>query len=154
MEVNLKKAKEVYDSLCEELTGMGLRYKKVEEDLALTLAGTGDDIPMEFVIKVDADRQLVRLMSMLPFTVPEEKYGDIAAAVCQTNYRLADGSFDLHLNRGKIMFKMTSSFRNSLISGELLKYMIQCAIFTVDKYNDQYLMITKGALTLDKFLNG
>lgn len=151
-EKELKLAKEAYDTLCNTLDEMKWRYDKDEDKLILHLGISGEDIPMEFIVHCDADRQLIRLMSFLPFKISEEKRVEGAIATCHANYLLADGSFDYNLGDGTIIFRMTSSFRESLVGDELFHYMIHVACITVDKYNDQFLMISKGNLSITDFI--
>ena len=151
-EKELKHAKEVYDTLCNTLDGMKLRYGKDEDKLIIHLGMNGDDIPMDFIIHCDADRQLIRLMSFLPFKISEEKRIDGAIATSYANFLMADGSFDYNLGDGSILFRMTSSFRESLVGEDLFMYMIHIACVTVDEYNDQFLMISKGNLTIADFI--
>ena len=151
-EKELKLAKEAYDTLCNTLDEMKWRYDKDEDKLILHLGISGEDIPMEFIVHCDADRQLIRLMSFLPFKISDAKRVEGAIATCHANYLLADGSFDYNLGDGTIIFRMTSSFRESLVGDELFKYMIHVACITVDKYNDQFLMISKGNLSITDFI--
>jgi len=151
-EKELKLAKEAYDTLCNSLDEMKWRYSKDEDKLIIHVGISGEDIPMEFIIHCDADRQLIRVMSFLPFKISEDKRVEGAIATCHANYRLADGSFDYNLGDGSIIFRMTSSFRESLVGDELFKYMIHVACATVDKYNDQFLMISKGNLSITDFI--
>lgn len=149
--VNLKKAKEVFNSLCEMLDGKDGRYEKHEDDLVVTFIVGGDDIPMQFIMNVDAERELVRLISPIPVTFDDDKRIEGAIATSQVNYRLADGSFDYDFRGGKVFFRMTSSFRDSLISQKLLEYMMMCAAFTVDEYNDKFFMLAKGQMPIEEF---
>ena len=151
-EKELKRAKDAFDKLCETLDEMNWHYKKDEEALVVRLGVEGDDFPMEFLISMDAERQLIRIASLLPFKMSEEKHIDGALATSFANYRLADGSFDYNPTDGRIIFRMTSSFRESLIGKELLKYMIDTACLAVDKYNDQFFMISKGVLKIEDFV--
>ncbi|HIS35795.1 TPA: hypothetical protein IAC10_04100, partial [Candidatus Scatousia excrementigallinarum] len=43
-------------------------------------------------------------------------------------------------------------FIDSLISEDLLLYMVACACYTVDDYNDKLLMVAKGMLPIDQFI--
>lgn len=65
---------------------------------------------------------------------------------------MADGSFDFDLSDGSITFRMTASFRESQIGEGLIQYMISCACVMVDKYNDQFLAIDKGVLSITDFI--
>ena len=141
-EKQLKVAKEAYETLCSTLDSMKFNYKRDDDKLMVFFGVSGEDIPMEFIVHCDADRQIIRLMSFLPFKMNEDKRIDGAVATCQVNYLLADGSFDYNVGDGTIIFRMTSSFRASLVGTELFKYMFQVAWSTVDKYNDQFMMIS------------
>ena len=91
--------------------------------------------------------------------MPEDKRVEFALAVCAANYTLIDGSFDYNIRNGKILFRMTSSYRGGIFSENLIfitkdmfKYMIAVAISTVEKYNDKFLMIAKGRMTIQQFI--
>lgn len=147
----LKNAKNVYNTLCEMLDDIKFHYEKHEEDLVVTFTVTGDDLPMRFVLNVDAERELIRLISPIPVVFEGEKRLDGAIATCQVNYRLADGSFDYDYKAGKILFRMTSSFMDSLISKDLFEYMVAVSSHTIDEFNDKFLMLAKGALSVKDF---
>lgn len=150
-EKKLKNAQSVYKALCEMLDEKDFHYEKHEEDLTITFSMRGEDMPMQFVVNIDAGRELVRLLSPVPVIFDEEKRVEAAIATCQINYRLADGSFDFDFKSGRVLFRMTSSFTDSLISKELFLYMLACASYTVDEYNDKLLMLAKGAIPVDEF---
>ncbi len=146
-----KNADAVFKTLCEMLDDRHWKYEKRPEDLVVHFIVGGDDIPMEFVIYVDPDKELVRMLSQLPFAFSEEKRVEGAIATCQATFRLVDGSFDYDYKTGGILFRLTSSFRGSLISKEMLAYMVDCSCFTIDQYNDKFLMLDKGVLTIEDF---
>lgn len=150
-EKKLKKAKQLYLSLCEKLDEMKLHYDRHEADLVITFTMRGDDIPMQFVLNIDADRQLIRLLSLLPVKFEGDKRVEACIATSQVNYNLADGSFDFDYESGSVLFRMTSSYVDSLISKDLFAYMIAIASFTVDEYNDKFLMLSKGMIPLKDF---
>lgn len=145
-------AKEAFDTLCKTIDNIGWKYNKAEDELRIMFGVGGDDIPMNFVIIVDADRQLIRILSLLPFEMNSDKRVEGAVATCVINYLLADGSFDFDIETGHIMFRMTSSFKESLLGEELFKYMVSIACFTVDKYNDQLCDLNDGKITLAEFI--
>ena len=113
----------------------------------------GDDLPMEIIIRVDVKRQLVSLLSQMPFAVPENRRTALAVAVSTANSGIVDGSFDFNYVSGKIIFRMTSSYRESLIGKELLAYMLMCSCYTIDEYNDKFLMIAKNNMSYDEIVN-
>lgn len=141
-----------YNTLCDALDARNWRYSKNEEKLAVSFGVNGDDLPMEFVIIVDEKRQLVRLMSMLPFKMPEDKRLDGAIATMVASFGMVDGSFDHNLEDGTIMFRMTASFRESKLGQGLFAYLIDCSCAMIDRYNDKFFAISKGMMTIQEFL--
>lgn len=152
-ENKIKQAKTVYNTLCKALDSKKWKYQGHPEDMVVTFTSTGDDIPMEFVVFIDSDRQLVRMLSRLPFKFPEDNRVDGAVATSYINYKLADGSFDYDYSTGEVTFRLTATFIDSLISEDLLLYMVACACYTVDDYNDKLLMVAKGMLPIDRFIS-
>ena len=145
-------AKIVYEDLCAALDRRKWPYQKHEEDLVVTFGVASDDLPMNFVLAVDAERQLLRLFSKLPFTVPEDKRMDLAIATCVASNKLADGSFDYDIATGRIVFRLTASFRESKIGDGLFEYLVGCSSVTVDAYNDKFLALSKGFISINDFI--
>ena len=152
-EKKLKSAQNVYKTLCAMLDEKELKYEKHEDDLVVTFFLGGDDIPMQFVLNVDSERQLIRLLSPIPVTFEGDKCKEAAIAACQVNYRIADGSFDFDYKKGRILFRMTSSYIDSLISKDVFEYMVAVASYTVDEYNDKFFMLAKGQIPLEVFFD-
>ena len=152
-EENMKWAKDVFSTLVKMLDAKDWKYSKDEENLVIKSGVKGDDLPIDFIVAVDAERELVRFMSKLPFNMPEEKRIDGAIAVCVANNGMVNGNFDYDINDGEIIFRLVSSFKSgSILSEELFNYMIMVSAFTVDRYNDKFFMIAKGALTIQQFI--
>ena len=102
---------------------------------------------MDIRIEVDAERLLIILMSDMPFTVPEDRRTALAVAVSCANYGIVDGSFDYNYLTGHIVFRLTSCYRDSLIGKDLLEYMLYCSCYTIDHYNDKFLMVAKSDMS-------
>lgn len=151
-ENQINQAEIAFDTLCETLNEMGWTYGK-EDRFTIETGAAGDDIPMILKITIDPDRQLISLLSPFEFTVPEEKRIEVAAAICAINYMLVDGNFDYNVGNGRIIFRITSSIINSLVSKEVFKYLILVSCKTIDDYNDKLLLLSKGEITLESFLN-
>lgn len=148
----IENAMKVYESLCEAIDKRGWKYEKDEEQLLVHFGVSGDDIPMQFVLIVDIERQLIRLMSPLPFTMCESKRMEGAIATCTASFGMVDGSFDYDITEGTIIFRLTASFRESLIGDGLFQHMISCSCFMVDKYNDLFLALDKGIISIADFI--
>ena len=142
----------VYNKLCEAIDNREWKYERDDERLFVKFTVNGDDIPMDFIIVTDIKRQLIRLVSFLPFKFPEDKRVEGAIATCAATYGLADGSFDFDISDGSVAFRLTASFRESEIGEKLLQYMISCACAMVDKYNDKFLLLCKGIMSISDFM--
>ena len=141
----------VYDTICKMFDDMNYHYEKKEAELVINCKVQGDDIPMDIIFVVLADRQIVQLISPMPFRVAEDKRVDVALAATMVNDRLVDGSFDFNLNNGRIAFRLTASYIESILGKELFEYMLMVSATTIDAYNDKFLMIAKGMLSLEQF---
>jgi len=151
-ETNNKSAKLVYQTLCEALDERGWNYNKEEEKLLVHFGVRGDDLPINFIIFVDEKRDILRLLSPMDYKFPEDKRVEGACATCVASYCMANGNFDYDLSDGRVSFRINTYFKGSLLSKNLINYMISCACAMVDKYNDKFLMIGKGMLSLADFI--
>lgn len=149
----LERAQKVYGTMCSTLDSHEWHYKKDEEKLSIDCGAQGEDLPMEITIKVDAERQLILLLSHLPFVISEDKRLDVAIAVSAVNDKLVDGSFDYNIADGHMFFRMTSSFIESEIGNELFTYMLMVSCHTIDEYNDKFLMLGKGMMSIEDFIS-
>lgn len=149
---NLQHAQAAYATLCQALDDHNWHYEKDLEKMTIRCEAHGDDLPMSILIRVDPNRQLATLYSFLPFNANEDKRLDMAVAVSVINDRLVDGSFDYDIESGRIVFRMTSSFLESVLSKEVFSYMLFCSCQTIDDFNDKLLMLGKGMVDLNKFL--
>lgn len=151
-DVNMAKAREVFEGIVSMLDTRDWKYEKFEDDLLIRSGIKGDDLPVEFILFVKPQNQVVQFISKLPFNIPEDKRVDAAIAVSVANYGLVDGSFDYDINDGEIRYRLTSSYRDSYLSHDLFEYMIMCAASTVDQYNDRFFMLAKGMMTIQQFI--
>ncbi len=149
----LARAQKVYQTLCAALDARNWKYKRDEENLRILCSARGDDLPMEINIAVDSNKQLIILLSHLPFIIPEDKRLDVAIATSVVNNKLVDGSFDYDITDGHMFFRMTSSFIESEIGNDLFDYMLMCSCYTIDEYNDKFLMLGKGKMGIEDFLS-
>ncbi len=147
-----KQAQNAFNTLCDMLDDHQWKYHRDDEKLRIECGANGEDLPIDIRITVDADKQLVTLLSQLPFKVPEEDRVMGAVAVSAANYNMVDGNFDYNLASGSIIFRLTSSFRESLVSKDVFEYMLFVSCATIDNYNDKFLMLIKHAMSLEDFI--
>ena len=153
MKEDLKKmGQNMYETICAMYDDKGFHYERHDEDHVITCTVNGDDIPMDILFAVRDERQIVQLLSPMPFRVPEDKRVEMALAITVVNDKLIDGSFDYDLSKGRISFRLTASYIESILGKELFEYMLMVSAATVDEYNDKFLMISKGLLSFDQFL--
>ena len=150
--MDLARAQKVYETLCAALDHDDWHYKKDEEALTIECGARGEDLPMELLVKVDVDRMLVMLLSKIPFQIAEDKRLDVAVAVSVINNMLVDGSFDYDVASGRIFFRMTNSYIESNLGEEMFRYLVYCSCKTIDSFNDKLLMLSKGVLSLEQFI--
>lgn len=151
-EIKMNAAKAVYETICKALDAREWTYDRHEEDMAISFGVNGEDLPMQFIFHVDAERELVRLFSGMPFNMAEDKRIDGAIATCAATYECIDGSFDYDVSNGKIIYRITQSYRSSKLGEAVFQYMISVACTTIDEYNDKFLAINKGYMSIEDFL--
>lgn len=145
-------AKANYAALCKMMDNRGWHYTPDDEKLIITCSFSGEDIPMKFLLHVRADREVVSLVSFLPFKMPEDKRIDGALAVTVANHGMVNGCFDYDLSDGEVMFRLATAFHDTVLSEEVYRYMILVAASTVDRYNDRFLMLAKGKSDIKQFI--
>lgn len=151
-EINMALAKQTYNTLLKAIAENGWHCKQDDDRLCIDFGVNGDDLHMDFHVSIDAERQLVRLLSRLPFRFPKEKFIDGALATSIANYIIcADGSFDFNVLNGDVLFRMTTSYRSSIIASSALVYLVDYACWAVDKVNDKLLMVSNGMMSVEQF---
>lgn len=145
-------AQAAYATLCQALDSKEIRYTSDAEKMILNCVATGDDLPIDITIHIDAGKSLIVLVSRMPFVAPEDKRMELAIAASVLNAKLGNGNLDYDIRTGKMFFRMTNSFFDCQPGTALFLYMLYSAWDIIDECNDKLLMLAKGMLTLDKFL--
>lgn len=146
------RARKVFEDICRMLEKREYKFKTDDERMAIIFSVTGEDIPMDFIFHIIPESQIVRVTSLLPFTVPEEKRVDLAIAACHATSSIIDGSFDFDIENGDMYFRLTASFTETDIGEGLLKYLISYSCFAVDLFNDKLLAVAKGIMSVEDFM--
>jgi hypothetical protein len=94
-EVNMAKAREVFAEIVNMLDTRDWKYEKFEDDLLIRSGIKGDDLPVEFILFIKPENQVVQFISKLPFNMPDDKRVEGAIAVSVANYGLVDGSLTM-----------------------------------------------------------
>ena len=149
---NRTAALHAYTAIRNALDSRKWRYDTDDEQKLAHFTLNTDDLPMQFVIFADEDRQLVRLLSPLSFEMAEDKRVEGVIAACSASYGLTDGCFDYDLSDGKIVYRMATPFHGEKISEEVILYLIDFASAVVDKYNEKFFALNKGYINIEDFL--
>ena len=64
---------------------------------------------------------------------------------------MLNGSFEMDRSDGYIGFKTVVPFMESIISEKVCDYMIRMSCDMVDKFNDKFLALSKGDISLSYF---
>ena len=154
-EQQLQSAERVFNQICNMLNSINFRYDtdRRDEDFRIICTVNGDDIPMKMYILVRPSREVVSLLSPMPFMTPEDKRVEMAMAVAVANYGLIEGTFDYDINDGEIRYRLTASYYQNILSEDYFNHMLQMAAFWIDKYNDRFMMVAKGNMSLQQFID-
>lgn len=150
----MQEAKAVFDSLVNHLNNIHLNFaqEELEDRFVIRFNMSGDDIPMRFFLYVNPNQRIITLHSPQPVTFSGDKLDIGCKAICAINYRLSDGDFQIDVRDGEVLFNMSNSYADSLISDEVFNYMLGMSINIVDEFNDKLLMLSKGLIDLDTLL--
>ena len=149
----MKRARAIYGDLIKMLDKRDWKYNRVDDELTIKSGIATDDFNIEFVVYVDADRELVRYLSRIPVVFPEDKRIEGAIATCVANNGMVNGSFDYNVTNGEIYFKLVASYMSGTeLSADLLENIILVSSAMDDRYNDRFFGLAKGMMTLEQFM--
>ena len=150
--MTMAKARQVFDILCSALEKHDWKFKADAEKLEVRTGARGEDLPMELVLQVDTKLERVLLISPLLFEVKDDKRLDMAIAISACNHGMVQGCFDYDISDGSMFFRMSNCYADSYIGEELFYHMLMVACITVDRYNDKLMMLGKGLMSIEQFL--
>jgi hypothetical protein len=148
-EKKLRDAKNVYETVIRTMDKRNWHYDRDDEKLFIRFGVKGDDMPMDIRIQITPDLNRLYLISEMPFEVQSEHQNEIMKAVLKINNKLPFGMFDYGLESGKLLFDFSNCYNDCLVGEELISFMLDYSTFMIDKYNDQLLMVSKGAIGPD-----
>ncbi len=151
-EQKLANAKAVYETVCAVFTSRNWNFMQDDKELTVGCGVQGTDLPINIMIAVRPNSQLLSLYSPLKDKVPDERLPELSLALSAINNSLLNGSFDLDLSTGQLCFRMCSSFWDSQIGPGLMDYMLDASVSTVDKYNHKLWLLANGVLTFEQLL--
>ena len=148
----INNVKEVLEGICKSLREIGFDFELNDENARIYFEYKGEDFNTKFIIRVDEMAELIYVYSYLPFSVPQEKMYEMAVAVCVASNNLVDGYFDLDMESGDIMFKMTISFKSSKVGESVGAQIGFIAPLIVEANDDSLYDLASGKIDLPQFL--
>lgn len=143
----------VYTMIRNSLDEIEFSYDADDDELVIRTSVTGDDVPMPITINVDADMQIIYIVSPFPVNVPDELKDNIAVALSELNNHIVAGNFDFDYDKGIIFYRITNFFTKSIISKEVFVEMIFLILSYVDNYNDRFLLAFKKDLSVTELID-
>ena len=142
----------VYEDICRTLAEEELSYDRNDEKLIVSCDVRKDGYPITVHFIVFPEKEIVQIMSLVPFRIAEDKRIEMALAIVDINNGFVIGSFDYDLSDGSIMFRMSNCYDDCELSSTVYKAMLYTTVGTVSKYSDDFLMLNKGMISIEKFL--
>lgn len=143
----------VLKNIIKALDEERIEHSNDEENINISCMTHKFGLHIDFMFKINAENMSVMLISELPCIVKRSRTEDLAAAVCFINNFTANGCFDFDIDNGKIFFRMTNCFCDSLIGKEAYDYMINCLLSMLDEYSEQFKLLAEGSISLDEFVD-
>lgn len=144
-------ARSTYNTLCHTLDNMKWTYDPDPENMIIRTSARGEDLSIKLRFVVSADRGVMYVKSPMPFDIAENARELIGKAVNIANYSMLNGCFEYDYSDGYLAFRMVVPFENCIISEEVCHYMVSLTCNMVDRFNDKFLAVMKGVMTLDAF---
>lgn len=111
-----------------------------------------DVMPCSLYVAVEETRQRVRAVCYVPFRFREDLYVDGCKATCFVNQNLPNGAFCLDVMNGHLSFVISESYSDSPLTVRNVVEMINLLAATVQLHKDNFLLLARGSITLEEFL--
>lgn len=152
-DVKYTNAIKVFNQIDAYLKSKDWKYDKDTDKLHFNYSVNTDDFPMSFTLIVDANKEMIRSLSFMPFDFAEDKRVEGAVAVCVANYGMVNGCFSYDISDGTIFHKLSVSYIDIEVTDELIEYIMGLGMSMVDQYNDRFFALNKGFISLADFIS-
>ncbi|MDE6690407.1 MAG: YbjN domain-containing protein [Clostridia bacterium] len=138
-DTNAMFAKKNFKVLCKYLDKKKWKYTKEEEKFRIEIAFSDRAHNVYVYLRFNEELGIVSaLTSMSLPEIPENRRSLMAAAITLANGRLTEGNFDYNCLKDKILFRMSTSYIESVLSESLYEYMISVAFHTIKEYYGKF----------------
>jgi|GEM_PF-2253210 len=145
----MKKAAKAYSVMCKSLDEDKWKYVPVKEEYTVMYSEYNDeagDVTCKYFI--DAERELVRFVAVLPVVFTQDQYVDATVACCVLNNSLAFGGFSLHLKSGEICFNMANAIHDGVPGKDFFKTFRLRTSAVIHKYAANFQKLQKGEIKI------
>lgn len=139
-----------FKNLCEALDGLNLKYEKDEEGFKVSFTAAVKQMPFDFIIKFDTDIDVVSLLSPIISDVAKERLGAMALAVTRANLHMAASNFDLNTKDGRLIFRISHAYADTILSTEAYKNMIMTALSTIGYFYEKLLKVAQNDMSSEE----
>lgn len=150
-DIKQKIATSVYNAAVSDLESKGYGVEREDDKLTAYCYVDSDVFPISFAVTVDAEKQMLSLISSLEITFPQDSLTDGAVAACITNCQLVDGAFEFDYVTGDLMFRISSSFKGSVISADVFRYLFNRMHATILTYGSELAKLAKGDIMIGAY---
>lgn len=148
-----KSAQTEFKSVCSVLDSRYWQYEKNEDALEVNFTADGKTMPLSVRVKVNPEHMTVTVfVYMLPVELPEGKDAQLAIAAALLNEEVVHGSFDVDFSARRMFFRVSTSYRNSVIDEEAYFYLIAVAFSTVDNVAATIKALCDGKVNVEQML--
>lgn len=148
----MQNAADMYSRLRKMLDDMNWQYSRLKRELGVRYFVSGEDIPMEFLVKIKPDVRMLCFISILPAKFNDSNRADAVLAACAANHGMVMGSFAYNMELDRVVFMASSLYDECETGTDWLKHQMYLSQTIVEQYNDRFLMLSKGVLSVEDFI--
>lgn len=153
MDKNEKRAAAAeFDAICAALDSRGWSYEKDKDTFSVAFTSNGTEMPLSIALKVNPELMTVSVYVIPPLETPEGKEEDFAVATALINDGIVHGNFDYDKKERRMIFRMSTSYRDSTLDNDVYFYLIGAAFSTVDSVAPTIKALCDGKLTVEQII--
>ena len=88
----------------------------------------------------------------MPCRIPDDKMTEALLATHMANNKFRMGEFVLDFERKQVSFALNPLYEDATPREEWFIYLMQLAHMVADEYNDKFMMLAKGMISLQDFI--
>lgn len=142
---------QVYQTAIKAFDELKWHYNRDDENQVITCNVKGDDLTIKIFFRVMTNQNTMYVLSEMPFSIKEDKRMEMCVATTIANNTMLNGSFELNIETGYLGFKVLCPFDGMTPTTEVCKHLIGLTCNMTDIYNDKFLAVANGGMTLNQF---